>query len=55
MVGDYDFTAIEDRYQRAWIEADLWAAPEMPDPDRKRYLVTMFPYPSSRSSRFRTR
>ncbi|MDQ4059365.1 MAG: leucine--tRNA ligase [Actinomycetota bacterium] len=46
MVGDYDFTAIEDRYQRAWIEADLWAAPELPDPDRKRYLVTMFPYPS---------
>ncbi|MGH2750436.1 MAG: leucine--tRNA ligase [Actinomycetota bacterium] len=46
MTGDYDFTAIESHYQQAWIDDKLWSAPAIPDPENKRYLVTMFPYPS---------
>jgi len=46
MQGDYDFKAIEDHWKQVWIEDRLWAAPARPDPERKRYLVTMFPYPS---------
>jgi leucyl-tRNA synthetase len=43
----YDFKAIEDRWEQKWIESQLWSASELPaDPDNKRYLVTMFPYPS---------
>ena len=42
----YDFKAIEDRWKDRWIKAGLWSAPRVPDPDKKRYLVTMFPYPS---------
>jgi leucyl-tRNA synthetase len=46
MKDHYEFTSIEDKYKRAWIDDELWRAPEAPDPERKRYLVTMFPYPS---------
>ncbi len=46
MKEHYDFKAIEDRYKRAWIDDELWKAPDKPDHERKRYLVTMFPYPS---------
>jgi leucyl-tRNA synthetase len=46
MATDYHFKAIEERWSRAWIEARAWAAPEFPDPASKRYVVTMFPYPS---------
>jgi len=46
MKGHYDFKAIEDRYKQSWIDDELWKAPEKPDPERKRYLVTMLPYPS---------
>ena len=43
----YDFKAIEDRWEQKWIESQLWSAAELPEnPDAKRYLVTMFPYPS---------
>src|ERR671915_584693 len=43
----YDFKAIEDRWGQKWIESRLWSASELPaDPADKRYLVTMFPYPS---------
>ena len=46
MVAEYDFKKIEDHWRTDWIEKDLWAAPELPDPQRKRYVLTMFPYPS---------
>ncbi len=43
----YDFKAIEDHYKQSWIDEELWTAPERPkSPELKRYLVTMFPYPS---------
>jgi leucyl-tRNA synthetase len=42
----YDFSAAEDRWMKKWIDDKLWSAPEIPDPERKRYVVTMFPYPS---------
>jgi leucyl-tRNA synthetase len=43
----YDFKAIEGRYKQSWIDDELWTAPERPEsPELKRYLVTMFPYPS---------
>jgi leucyl-tRNA synthetase len=46
MARDYDFTGIEDRWMRRWLSGRDFAAPDPPDPERKRYLVTMFPYPS---------
>ena len=46
MQGDYEFRTIEDRHKQTWIDEGLWSAPALPDPARKRYLVTMFPYPS---------
>ncbi|MDQ4095067.1 MAG: leucine--tRNA ligase [Actinomycetota bacterium] len=42
----YDFRAIEDRWKQKWIDAKMWSPPDDPDPAKKRYLVTMFPYPS---------
>jgi leucyl-tRNA synthetase len=46
MEAGYDFDSIENHWSRAWIEAKASAAPRVPDPAKKRYLVTMFPYPS---------
>src|SRR5919202_1795463 len=46
MERGYDFAAIEKRWMNAWIDARAWAAPDLPDPERKRYLMTMYPYPS---------
>ena len=46
MQREYDFTSIEDRWMKNWIERKAWAAPEKPDPERKRYALTMYPYPS---------
>ena len=46
MQRDYDFEAIEQRWSKRWISSKAWAAPLMPDPSRKRYLLTMYPYPS---------
>jgi leucyl-tRNA synthetase len=46
MAAEYDFKTIEDHWSREWVARELWAAPEFPDPERKRYVVTMFPYPS---------
>src|SRR5918999_1215724 len=46
MEAGYDFKAIEDRWMKRWAGAKAWSAPEHPDPDRKRYALTMFPYPS---------
>ena len=46
MAAEYDFKTIEDHWSRDWVARELWAAPVFPDPERKRYVVTMFPYPS---------
>src|SRR5919106_1749384 len=46
MQAPYDFRAIEDRWKQVWIDEGLWSAPDVPDPALKRYVVTMFPYPS---------
>jgi leucyl-tRNA synthetase len=44
---EYDFKSIEDRWMKVWADRKAWSAAEIPsDPARKRYLVTMFPYPS---------
>ncbi|MFN2488547.1 MAG: leucine--tRNA ligase [Actinomycetota bacterium] len=45
-MAEYDFKAIEERWQKEWRDAHAWAAPEVPDRARKRYALTMFPYPS---------
>jgi leucyl-tRNA synthetase len=42
----YDFKAVEGRWMTKWIEDELWSAPDKPDPAKKQYVVTMFPYPS---------
>jgi leucyl-tRNA synthetase len=46
MEADYDFKSIEERWSKKWIADRLWAAPDFPEDDRKRYALTMFPYPS---------
>ncbi len=47
MDARYDFTEIEERLSRRWIEDGDYVAPEVPsDPAKKRYALTMFPYPS---------
>ena len=45
MTRDYDFQEIETRLAKRWVDENPWAAPEKPV-GRKRYTVTMFPYPS---------
>jgi leucyl-tRNA synthetase len=42
----YDFDSIETHWKQVWIDDKAWAAPRVPRPGKKRYLVTMFPYPS---------
>jgi leucyl-tRNA synthetase len=42
---DYDFTAVETRWQKEWVATNPWAAPVVPT-GNKRYMLTMFPYPS---------
>jgi leucyl-tRNA synthetase len=46
MTNEYDFTAIEDRWMKTWIDGRYWSAPEVPDEKLKRYTLTMYPYPS---------
>jgi len=46
MAREYDFTSIENRWMKTWIDRKAWAAPDVPDPERKRYALTMYPYPS---------
>src|SRR5687767_9080773 len=45
MHRDYDFKAIEERWSKAWVSDNPWKATAKPTGD-KRYVVTMFPYPS---------
>ena len=42
----YDFKAVEERWKQKWIDSRMWSVDDLPDPETKRYLVTMFPYPS---------
>ncbi|HYE76854.1 MAG TPA: leucine--tRNA ligase [bacterium] len=42
----YDPAAIEPKWQARWRQANPFAAPVLPDPARKYYLLEMFPYPS---------
>ncbi|MFN2390306.1 MAG: leucine--tRNA ligase [Actinomycetota bacterium] len=46
MSRTYDFSSIEDRWLKDWTARKAWAAPDLPLTDRKRYTLTMFPYPS---------
>jgi leucyl-tRNA synthetase len=46
MEREYDHKAIEDRWMKEWIGGRYWAAPDFPDPTKKRYVLTMYPYPS---------
>ncbi|MFP5299226.1 MAG: leucine--tRNA ligase, partial [Actinomycetota bacterium] len=46
MEREYNFTEIEQRWSKRWIDERMWAAPEVPDRKRKRYALTMYPYPS---------
>jgi leucyl-tRNA synthetase len=47
MERTYDPREIEERLAGEWAEANPWRAPVLPtDPATKRYLLTMFPYPS---------
>ena len=45
MEREYDFKAIEHRWTKDWVRRNAWAAPDLPTED-KRYIVTMFTYPS---------
>ncbi len=46
MQAKYDFDAIERTWLKRWLDRKAWAAPEKPDPARKQYTLTMYPYPS---------
>jgi leucyl-tRNA synthetase len=46
MSAEYDFKSIEERWLKDWLAREAWAAPDVPDPETKRYALTMFPYPS---------
>src|SRR6266852_6906835 len=42
----YDPQSFEERWVATWEREGAHAAPEHPDPRRKRYVLEMFPYPS---------
>lgn len=46
MPRDFDFETFEPKWADRWVTARSWAAPERPDREKKRYALTMFPYPS---------
>ncbi|MEA2447539.1 MAG: leucyl-tRNA synthetase, partial [Actinomycetota bacterium] len=46
MENEYDFQSVEERWMKKWVESKAWAAPEIPDQTKKRYTLTMYPYPS---------
>src|SRR3954466_2977150 len=45
-VPPYDHKAIEAKWQQKWAEEKAFAAPDLPDPAKKYYVLEMFPYPS---------
>lgn len=45
MADSYEFKTIEPKWQKTWLEQNLFAAPEGVE-GQKRYVLDMFPYPS---------
>src|SRR3954469_791435 len=45
-IPPYDHKAIEAKWQQKWAEEKAFAAPDLPDPAKKLYVLEMFPYPS---------
>ncbi|KYH27123.1 leucine--tRNA ligase [Halalkalicoccus paucihalophilus] len=43
---DYDHTAIEERWQTAWADADVYRTPD--DAENPTYVLGMYPYPSGK-------
>jgi len=43
----YDFKAIEDKWQKSWLDTERYKVTENPDKE-KYYVLEMFPYPSGR-------
>jgi leucyl-tRNA synthetase len=42
----YDHKQIEKKWQKEWEKERLYKTPAHPDPDKKKYILDMFPYPS---------
>jgi leucyl-tRNA synthetase len=42
----YNFKNIEKKWQKKWVETNLFQAPQIPDPDNKFYILVMYAYPS---------
>ncbi len=42
----YDHKAIDKKWQDEWEKEHLYKTPPNPDPNKKRYILCMFPYPS---------
>ena len=45
MPEEYDFKQFEESAAREWVASGRWTAPDVPEGE-KRYMLTMFPYPS---------
>ena len=45
-ITNYDFSAIESRWQKRWEEQQLFKAPARTDKNNKFYMLVMFAYPS---------
>ena len=42
----YDFKSVEKKWQKKWIDSGIFEAPDIPDPEKKFYMLEMFAYPS---------
>ena len=42
----YDHESVEEKWQKEWQAQNLYAAPELPDPNHRFYMLEMFAYPS---------
>jgi len=45
-IPKYDFAHIERKWQQRWDEQQLFRAPDLPETERKFYMLVMFAYPS---------
>jgi leucyl-tRNA synthetase len=45
-IPGYDFSTIEEKWQKRWNEQQLFKAVDLPDRARKFYMLVMFAYPS---------
>jgi len=43
---EYNPKEIEAKWQKHWLDNQLFRTPENPDPDKKKYILVEFPYPS---------